>query len=66
MNTAELRKLSEKELEAKLIEAKEAQLKLRIQKATAPNQPTHNMRVSKKLVARILTLLTEKKGSATS
>ena len=66
MNTTELRKLSEKELEAKLLEAKEAQLKLRIQKATAPNQPPHNLRESKKFVARIHTLLTEKKGSATS
>lgn len=62
MNAVELRKLSTTELNTKLVELREEQLKLRMQ-AMGENAQTHRFGEIKRTIARIKTLLTEMKGS---
>ncbi len=63
MNAVELRKLSVNDLNQKLIELREEQLKLKM-KAMGEKAQTHRLRDIKRVIARIKTLLTQMKGSA--
>ena len=62
MKASEIRKLSPKELDAKLLELKDELFKLRFQQAI--NQLENPMRISavKKDIARVMTILHEMKA----
>ena len=52
------------ELEAKLVEAKKEQFNLRIQQSTGQLQNTANVRKVRREIAKINTLLTERKKNS--
>ncbi len=60
MEIKELRQLNEKELQAKLQEKRNELLKLRIKKASSQLKNIREIRLQRKEVARILTILREK------
>lgn len=62
MKVAELNLLDNQALNGKLLELREEQLRLSIQKRSVPNLPTHRFGEIRKTIARIKTLLTQKKG----
>ena len=62
MKAAELREKSADELNATLIELREAQFKLRMQKSTGQLAQTHLLTANKADIARVKTLLTQKAG----
>ena len=57
---ADLRKLSAEELRAKLAEQREALMTARFKHATAQLEKTSELKATRRLVARISTVLTEK------
>ena len=63
MKTAELRKMSAADLEARLVSSREALMNLRFRHATGQLEKTANLRNTKREVAQILTILQEKKGA---
>ena len=60
----ELRAMTVDELEAKLLECKKEQANLRIQQSTGQLQNTSNIRKVRRDVAKINTLLTERKKNS--
>ena len=61
VKTKDLRAMSLDELEAKLVECKKEQFNLRIQQSTGQLQNTAQLAKVRKEVARINTLITERK-----
>lgn len=60
----DLRSMTVDELEAKLVEAKKEQFNLRIQQSTGQLQNTANVRNVRREIAKINTLLTERKKNS--
>lgn len=60
----DLRSMTADELEAKLVEAKKEQFNLRIQQSTGQLQNTANVRKVRREIAKINTLLTERKKNS--
>lgn len=60
MKTADLREKSVEELNQELLNQLEAQFKLRIQKSTGQLTQTHLMKQTRRDIARIKTVLTQK------
>lgn len=60
----DLRSMTVDELEAKLVEAKKEQFNLRIQQSTGQLQNTANVRIVRREIAKINTLLTERKKNS--
>ena len=60
----DLRSMTVDELEAKLVEAKKEQFNLRIQQSTGQLQNTANVREVRREIAKINTLLTERKKNS--
>ncbi len=63
MKASELRNKSVEELTAELLKAREEQFKLRMSQATGQLGQTHLIKLSRREVARIKTVLTEKAGN---
>ena len=63
MKTAELRKMSVSDLEARLVSSREALMNLRFKHATGQLDKTASLPNTKREVAQILTILQEKKGA---
>jgi large subunit ribosomal protein L29 len=63
MKTADLREKSVEELNQELLNQLEAQFKLRMQKSTGQLTQTHLMKQTRRDIARIKTVLTEKAGN---
>jgi large subunit ribosomal protein L29 len=64
VKTKDLRAMSVDELEAKLLEAKKEQFNLRIQQSTGQLQNTAVIRSVRREIAKINTLLTERKKNS--
>ena len=64
VKTKDLRAMTIDELEAKLVEAKKEQFNLRIQQSTGQLQNTANVRKVRREIAKINTLLTERKKNS--
>ena len=64
VKTKDLRAMSLDELEAKLVECKKEQFNLRIQQSTGQLQNTAQLAKVRKEVARINTLITERKKNS--
>ena len=64
VKTKDLRVMSVEELEAKLLEAKKEQFNLRIQQSTGQLQNTAVIRSVRREIAKINTLLTERKKNS--
>ncbi|MBP5398976.1 MAG: 50S ribosomal protein L29 [Alphaproteobacteria bacterium] len=62
--TKELRSMSVDELEAKLLESKKEQFNLRVQHSTGQLQNTASMRKVRRDIAKINTLITERKKNS--
>lgn len=62
MSIIQLREKSTDELASELINLKEEQFKLRMRKATGQLGQTHLLKENKKTIARVKTLLTQKKA----
>jgi len=60
--TSELRELSAEQLEAKLTEAREEEFRLRFRSATEAIDNPMKFRAVRREIARLLTLLREKRG----
>lgn len=60
----DLRSMTADELEAKLVEAKKEQFNLRIQQSTGQLQNTANVKKVRREIAKINTLLTERKKNS--
>ena len=60
----DLRSMTVDELDAKLVEAKKEQFNLRIQQSTGQLQNTANVRKVRREIAKINTLLTERKKNS--
>ena len=60
----DLRSMTVDELEAKLVEAKKEQFNLRIQQSTGQLQNTANVRKVRREIAKINSLLTERKKNS--
>lgn len=63
MKINEIRKLSDEEIKSKIAESKKELLNLRIKNATGSLEKPSKIRELKKDVARMLTVLTERKNS---
>ena len=63
MKASELRDKSADELAEKLIELREEQFKLQMQRATGQLAQTHLLQKNQRDIARVKTVLTEKAGS---
>lgn len=63
MKTADLREKSVEELNQELLTQLEAQFKLRMQKSTGQLTQTHLLKQTRRDIARIKTVLTEKAGN---
>ena len=64
MTSKEIRDLSATEIENKLREAREQLLQLRLRKNTGQVEKTHEIRVLRKDIARLETVLNQKKAAA--
>ncbi len=64
MTSKEIRELSATEIETKLRETREALLLDRLKKETGQVEKTHTLRERRKDIARLETILTEKKAKA--
>ena len=64
VKTKDLRVMSVEELEAKLLEAKKEQFNLRIQQSTGQLQNTAVIRSVRREIAKINTLITERKKNS--
>ncbi|MFK7976649.1 MAG: 50S ribosomal protein L29 [Halioglobus sp.] len=62
MKANELREKSVEDLEKKLLELREEQFKTRMQSATGQLGQTHLLKQSRREIARVKTLLSEKAG----
>jgi large subunit ribosomal protein L29 len=62
MKASELRDLNISELESKVVEAKKEYFNLRFQQAVGQLQKTSELKRAKKDIARILTIINEKKN----
>ncbi len=63
MKVSELREKSVEDLGSELVKAREEQFKLRMQMATGQLGQTHLIKASRRDIARIKTVLTEKAGN---
>lgn len=63
MKASELRAKSREELSKELLALREAQFKLRMQKATGQLGQTHLLQSNQRDIARVKTVLTEKTGN---
>lgn len=63
MKASELRAKSREELSKELLALREAQFKLRMQKATGQLAQTHLLQANQREIARVKTVLTEKAGN---
>ncbi|SDK78685.1 MULTISPECIES: 50S ribosomal protein L29 [Microbulbifer] len=63
MKTADLREKSVEELNQELLNQLEAQFKLRMQQSTGQLAQTHLLKQTRRDIARIKTVLTEKAGN---
>lgn len=61
MKPKDIRELAPAEIETKLREAREQLLQLRLRKQTGQVEKTHELRVLRKDIARLETILTQKK-----
>ncbi len=59
-NVEDLRKMTKAELEAEILELRKQQFKLRLQKANAELAKTHVIKLVRRTIARIKTILSEK------
>lgn len=66
MNTAELREKSKEELDAHLLELLQEQFNLRMQNSTGQLAQTHQLKIVRRNIARVKTILTEKSAAAVS
>ena len=64
VKTKDLRAMSVDELEAKLLDAKKEQFNLRVQQSTGQLQNTAGIRKVRRDIAKINTLLTERKKNS--
>jgi large subunit ribosomal protein L29 len=64
VKTKDLRAMTVDELESKLLECKKEQINLRIQQSTGQLQNTSNIKKVRREVAKIKTLLTERKKNS--
>jgi len=64
MTSKEIRELAQAEISTKLREVREQLLQLRLRKQTGQVEKTHEIRSLRKTIARLETVLTEKKASA--
>ena len=64
VKTKDLRAMTIDELESKLLECKKEQINLRIQQSTGQLQNTSNIRKTRREVAKINTLITERKKNS--
>ncbi len=62
MNAKDLREKSVEELQATLGEEQEAQFKLRMQQATGQLTETHKVKDTRRNIARLKTVITQKAG----
>ena len=62
MNTAELRKKTTEDLGKELVELRKAQFNSRMQVATQQTNKNDQLGKLRKDIARVMTILTEKKG----
>ena len=62
MTASELRAMSGDDLDKTLLTLREAQFKMRMQKATGELGQTHLLQQNQRDIARVKTLLTEKAG----
>jgi len=63
MKAEELREKSAEELNTELLEQLESQFKLRLQKNTGQLEQSHLLKLTRRNIARIKTVLTEKAGN---
>jgi large subunit ribosomal protein L29 len=63
MKASELREKAPEDLNSQLLQLREEQFKLRMQKATGQLGQAHLLRENKRDIARVKTLLTEKAGN---
>jgi large subunit ribosomal protein L29 len=63
MKAQELKEKTAEELNAELINQLKAQFKLRMQKSTGQLNQTHLLKQSRRIVARIQTVLSQKAGN---
>jgi large subunit ribosomal protein L29 len=63
MNAKELNEKTVEELKAELIKQLESQFKLRMQKSTGQLNQTHLMKQTRRDIARIQTVLSQKAGN---
>jgi large subunit ribosomal protein L29 len=63
MKVSELREKSVEDLGSELLKAREEQFRLRMQMATGQLGQTHLIKTSRRDIARIKTVLTEKAGN---
>ena len=61
MNTKDIREMSEAEIEKKLRETRDSQVKLRMKKQTGQVEHPHEFTQLRRDIARLETILTEKK-----
>jgi large subunit ribosomal protein L29 len=66
MTSKEIRELAPGEIQNKLRETREQLLQLRLKKHTGQVEKPHNIRVLRKDIARLETILTEKKSKKTA
>ncbi len=66
MNTIDLRNMSEDQLGEELVNLKKEQFNLRFQQATSQLEKTGRIRIVRRDIARIKTILREQKNSAKS
>ncbi len=64
MNSKEIRDLSPAEITTKIKEKRDELLQLRLRRQTGQVEKTHLLRVLRKDIARLLTILNEKKRAA--
>jgi large subunit ribosomal protein L29 len=64
MNSKEIRELAPAEISTKLREVREQLLQLRLRKQTGQVEKTHELRGLRKTIARLETVLTEKRVGA--
>lgn len=66
MNTKEIREMSEAEIERELRETRDARVNLRMRKQTGQVEHPHEFKEMRRKIARLETILSEKKLAAAS
>lgn len=64
MKSSEIRKLSTEEMEARLMDTREELMRLRFQQATGELTDYTRLRHTRRVIARLLTILNERKEEA--